>query len=281
MVIAGSMIPFLLIAAAPQVQAYPTSGITPFGIFPPECIHGLPNHSIYFSSNRTAIFPNGTRVTFLSLPECAKGQSAGSLPSTNGWVEDANWNDANQITRFTGQWRVPSAPSYYPLINPQTIFLFIGIEPSNGAEIIQPVLQYGRSSAGGGNYWSATSWFCCNPTVYNSLILPSSGDYMNGTITYQGGGGWNVNIVDVTSSSSSGVTYSSSLTYTAAYVTLEVYNVSQCNEYPASSPATFAPMYLKDSTGSRTPNWNTAINVNDGCGEGVSVLSAWAVQLSY
>ena len=42
----------------------------------------------------------------------------------------------------------------------QTIFLFNGIQ-NTGANfgILQPVLQYGSSAAGGGAFWSIASWY--------------------------------------------------------------------------------------------------------------------------
>jgi hypothetical protein len=55
------------------------------------------------------------------------------------------------VTRFTTTWTVPAAPSTH---SDQTVFLFNGIQ--NSTMIYQPVLQWGPSGAGGGNFWAVT-----------------------------------------------------------------------------------------------------------------------------
>ena len=71
------------------------------------------------------------------------------------------------MSRLTTEWTVPPAPATQ---NGQTIFLFPGIQ--NSTMIYQPVLQWGPSAAGGGNYWAVASWYVdgqgghsfCTPT---------------------------------------------------------------------------------------------------------------------
>src|SRR5205814_6113987 len=40
-----------------------------------------------------------------------------------------------------------------------TVFLFSGLENDAKNEILQPVLQYGHSAAGGGDGWSIGNWW--------------------------------------------------------------------------------------------------------------------------
>ena len=78
----------------------------------------------------------------------------------NGWVEASQWNvplsSSDNIEEMLGLWYVPNNPS----VNGGLIYFFNGIEPSNFKYIQQPVLQYGVSPAGGGNYWAAPPRCC-------------------------------------------------------------------------------------------------------------------------
>src|SRR5205085_442159 len=73
-----------------------------------------------------------------------------------GWIAYAGWtNDSGQpLSSFTTNWVVPPAPASD---SGQTIFLFNGIQ--NSAFILQPVLQWGPSYAGGGSYWTIANWY--------------------------------------------------------------------------------------------------------------------------
>ena len=88
------------------------------------------------------------------------GADPGPIPSIPdiGWIENAQWRNggSNPIIYFSTKWVVPPAPS---ASDGQTVFLFNGLQPDNGAHILQPVLQWGPSAAGGGNYWSITNWY--------------------------------------------------------------------------------------------------------------------------
>jgi hypothetical protein len=91
----------------------------------------------------------------ISSRHAADAENPAHDPTINGWVEATQWDDKNQNVDFIdGDWTVPSNPA----TNGGTIFFFNGIEPSVQTYILQPVLQYGSSAAGGGNYWAIASW---------------------------------------------------------------------------------------------------------------------------
>ncbi len=64
------------------------------------------------------------------------------------------------ISFFSTKWQVPPPPKAH---DNQTIFLFNGLQneapPAKRRYILQPVLQWGKSDSGGGNYWSIASFF--------------------------------------------------------------------------------------------------------------------------
>jgi len=78
------------------------------------------------------------------------------LPAASGWIAYSYWtNTGTPITYFTTNWVVPSAPTNK---GSQTFFLFNGMQDgtTSTSYIIQPVLQWGPSAAGGGKYWAVT-----------------------------------------------------------------------------------------------------------------------------
>jgi hypothetical protein len=93
----------------------------------------------------------------------------GALP--NGWQTYAWWDSGGaSISSFATTWVVPPAPSTN---SGQTIFLFNGIQ-NTGANfgILQPVLQWGISAAGGGSYWAIANWYVTSggQAFYSTLV---------------------------------------------------------------------------------------------------------------
>jgi hypothetical protein len=85
-------------------------------------------------------------------------QLTGPAPVTHreGWLAYAIWTNTRipAITEFTASWIVPQPPAEK---SNQTIFIFIGMQ--NMDFILQPVLQWGESAAGGGQFWSIGNWY--------------------------------------------------------------------------------------------------------------------------
>ena len=83
-------------------------------------------------------------------------------------------------------WTVPPAPS---TDSGQTIFLFNGIQNyGTNYGILQPVLQWGPSAAGGGSYWSIASWYVTSggDAFHTTLIQVDEGDVLIGLMTFTG-----------------------------------------------------------------------------------------------
>ena len=63
------------------------------------------------------------------------------------------------------------------------------MEPADTSAVLQPVLQWGVSAAGGGNYWAIASWYLLlpffslspsspSPLTFSFLVLPSFSDFL-------------------------------------------------------------------------------------------------------
>lgn len=120
--------------------------------------------------------------------------STGVKPEQSGWIAYGDWyNTGDPINYFTTDWAVPDVPATN---NGQTVFLFNAIEPASGDAILQPVLQYGGSAAGGGAYWAVASWFLYpGGTYYTNLVQVSTGQDLTGVMTMNGQNGTTYNYV--------------------------------------------------------------------------------------
>jgi hypothetical protein len=175
-------------------------------------------------------------------------------PSINGWLEYAYlWapNNAWNMPWYNGvinSWTVPNNPA----VNGGLLYFFNGLEPSDGSAIIQPVLQYGTSPAGGGNFWGIATWYVAGSTVvFTSVGQVSPGDVVTGRMTGNscttaGACSWfikignNGNVVTRSMTTAGG-----GKTYTwASPAVAEFYSVSTCSRMPSPGQATFTNTYL-------------------------------------
>jgi hypothetical protein len=165
-------------------------------------------------------------------------------PPFSGWVEDSqvdlSLSSSDNVDWEAGLWYVPSAPS----ANGGLIFLFNGIAPTAQNWILQPVLQYGTSAAGGGNYWAIASWLVGTSAYHSPLVTVKSGDELDGYTEQTATGStldYTSEAYDLSSGKYSWISITSSgLHWTVAYEgVLEVYYVNSCSELPASGDAYF------------------------------------------
>lgn len=163
-------------------QAVGNKVITPFGLRDGSTVHKVP------AGYQLEKIPNGIRMhnpvtgdykDFLESSVSTEGE----VPFTDrGWVTYAMWLNQKKapISYFSTTWHVPPAPTTY---NEQTVFLFNSIEERSGAAILQPVLQYGPSAAGGGPYWIIACWYV---TSSHAFISPyqevSPGESLTGIV---------------------------------------------------------------------------------------------------
>lgn len=118
-----------------------------------------------------------------------KGKSTGQpapAPQTNQWIVNSGWlnSSGNPITYFSTSWVVPPAPA---TSSGQTIYLFNGIQQTpSGPYILQPVLQWGASPAGGDSNWYITNWYVngqAGIALHGTLVKVNIGDTIQGIMT--------------------------------------------------------------------------------------------------
>ncbi len=193
----------------------------------------------------------------------------------SGWIAYAYWNNGTgrSITSFRTTWTVPAAPSS---ASSQTIFLFNGIQNyGTNYGILQPVLQWGSSAAGGGQYWSIASWYVTSggQAFHTNLIRVNPGDVLVGVmrLTGQANGQFSyTSEFEGRANTSLPVQNIAELLW--CNETLEAYSVNQCSNYPA--PTLTAMRAISIQTGAVTPviGW-TAVNKVVDCGQHAVVVS--------
>ncbi|KAJ7167019.1 hypothetical protein C8R46DRAFT_1272211 [Mycena filopes] len=198
------------------------------------------------------VAPVGTAPT---KPKCKSQWRSLTSRFVSGWVAFAFWHNTagSPISSFATTWEVPPVPATN---NGQTVFLFNGIEPSAEDAILQPVLQYGPSGAGGGAFWAVASWLrYVGPlnTFHTTLVPVSAGTTLTGVMSLT-----NSN----TNASSATFDYTSEFTnvpgtlltitgipeLTAPVETLEAYSITAGTDYPVGATR-FANVTLRVASG--------------------------------
>jgi hypothetical protein len=156
-----------------------------------SCVHEIPNHTVVGAD--LAVRDEQGRVVDQLEPcqhapvhlrpsrsgERPSATSGAHNPSTNGWVSWTQqyvpahawtWNWLSAIVVVPGAPRDQNALLYY----------FNGLEPQNGSQILQPVLQWGNGSpiSDGGNFWGVSSYevFSSGLAAHTPLARVNSGD---------------------------------------------------------------------------------------------------------
>ena len=191
-------------------QLSPILVVTPGGYRPQSQVHYIePGHIVdcsagamkKFDSNGRTVADLGTPTTRASgtplMPSSVVSPPAAPPAMGSGWIVYGFWNNVSgrPITQFRTTWIVPPPPSSQ---SGQLIYLFNGIQ--NSTMILQPVLQWGTSPIGGGNFWAAASWYVDGqngPALHSDFVRVSPGDVLVGvmTLTATAGGTFNYNCV--------------------------------------------------------------------------------------
>ncbi|KAJ7450094.1 hypothetical protein B0H11DRAFT_326374 [Mycena galericulata] len=203
--------------------------------------------------------PNGTVVNVVT-PSPATKTSAAVTPEETGWVTYANWlNTGTPIGSFGTTWTVPPVPATW---HGQTLFLFNSIEPSTFDAIMQPVLQYGGSAAGGGEFWAVATWYLYGDnTFFTTPIAVNPGQVLNGGIQLVGTYNY---LAQFTNVPGTAIEVDGGEQLTWATETLESYGVTETSDYPSGSTV-FSDVTIILVNGDIAPvSWSTVNDPGDG-----------------
>lgn len=140
---------------------------TPGGWSHPSCIHEVADGATVDVDRGDVLMDGKIVAHYDPCPYPAKrmlrARRAVGPASYGGWVEDTfQFAPSGQTFDFASSViTVPPAPS---TTTPQTLYYFTGLQSTLDSDcgIIQPVLQWGVSPAGGGSFWGIASWWWSN-----------------------------------------------------------------------------------------------------------------------
>jgi len=207
--------------------------------------------------------------------------NAGSFPLGRSATAD--------IPHFKATYTVPQNPTK----TTGCLFYFIGLQndddqfavdpdPANFKQvsILQPVLQW---SCNGFPGWQLANWNCCprNVTHHSTLVAVNAGDSIDVSISRDDKFTWTITGSDhTTGASTTLLSQIGKYHYDWADVTMEVYHVNSCDEFPASGVMTFSGVELKDASGNAlTPSWN--LSPASGCGGSITKTSATSFDVKH
>jgi hypothetical protein len=212
----------------------------------------------------------------VNIPEEKRARRPGAevTPTLGaGWITYVGWLNVTgtPMSSFSGSWIVPPPPATG---SGQTIFLFIGIQ--NSSYILQPVLQWGASYAGGGSYWSISNWYVDGQNGHTSvrpLVRVNPGDQLMASMS-------------LTSQAEGSFSYLSSFAgypeadlpatdieeLSWANVTLEAYGVQACTDYPVTQNTAFKGLSILANGNAVSPTWVPQTPVAD-CGQQAQIIN--------
>ncbi|KAF8319999.1 hypothetical protein DL93DRAFT_1920695 [Clavulina sp. PMI_390] len=257
--------------AAPATADSNGMVVTPVGLRPAEHVHEVPSGgSIKHVGNAVHLLDAAGKVLHIAH----KNASVSTTKRfETGWTAYTGWynsDSSNPIENFVTSWTVPPAPQTN---NGQTVFLFNSIEPSDFSAILQPVVQYGGSAAGGGAYWSIASWYVgSSGTYYTKLYNVNVGDELTGVIHLDSQSGSSFNYTssfsNIPAAGALALTGSSELVW--ATETLECYSITAASDYPAGTTV-FNNIQLTGKNGALPLSWDVTSDSADGVTATVNV----------
>jgi hypothetical protein len=263
--------------------------ITPGGPRPKSLVHRIaPGTVLDGSGGRLRnLGPSGEVLAdFGVMPVLPRDVAQPRAAAPGGWITDARWSrPAAPVTSFSTTWRVPPEPATQ---SGQTIFLFNGMQDPAGHWILQPVLQWGKSAIGGGNYWSIQSWWVegnpLSPGIRRqggrafSTPVPvqvNPGDVLTGTMSLSNYFGdifsYYCEFEGVAGTSLSITSYQE---LPVCYETLECYNITRCSDYPAGDRTRMESIVIttQETANPVVVDWSVKNWVTD-CGQNTVIVS--------
>jgi hypothetical protein len=211
-----------------------------------------------------------------------------SVNAEPGWIGFADWtnDDAQEvISAVRGTLVVPDPPEN---VNGQTLFLFVGLQKAKDdpSELFQPVLQWGESAAGGGDYWSVSNWYLKDRMIVfgdNERVEPGEllELHIERTEPVPGRVVWVSRAAVCERGVATTLQVMDELRLHWCYSALEAYSAAMtCDQYPAGGPAVFRELVVERGDGPVSPRWSRTCLVTD-CGQDVRLLATDQVDIHY
>jgi len=182
-----------------------------------------------------------------------------SVQCCGGWLDNAgSYPLGRAVSAYIGHFESTYLVPKTPASTGATLFYFIGLQNNDDGpvSILQPVLAYEWQP---GNGWQFFSWDCCpeNMVWHSPPITVQSGNIIQTSINHDSTSTWTITgTVSDTKAASTLVSTPGSYVYDWADITMEVYKVTTCPQFP-SDAMIFGDIKLQDDSGNvLTPTWS-------------------------
>jgi acylphosphatase len=268
--------PMMTTADAPNVNAALDLIITPGGYRHKSLVHHVEaGIAVDVQGDMVRLLNIDNNAVVREMP--ASHEVPAAVPTLgSGWITYAYWNNGTgtPLSSFRTMWQVPAPPSVQNA--GEVVFLFNGIQ-NYGANfgILQPVLQWGVSAAGGGAYWAVASWYVTSggQAFHTNLVQVNPGDTLIGVML-------------MTAHSGSLFSYTSAFEGIAGTTlpvqniaelqwcneTLEAYTIAACGNYPQTPLTQFTEINIRTGATAPAISWTPVNRVAD-CGQHAVVVS--------
>ena len=266
----------------------------------PRCVHEVPNGStirkngdVVLNSKVIANYGRCPNAPILKRPEPGSLPASSQPPGPGGWVEGVHTEltGGQQFGTFETEFTVPAPPA--TKADGQLIYLFPGLLAAGSTALLQPVLQWGITSAGGtsiGSFqsWTYAAWWgpdSSNQFHHSAGITVPTGDTLWAGMAIYLPGNPEVWLVEGYDTNNTGLgtplifLESTNLSWTRGWAAvLEAYGTNQtnCGDWPNGSSGYnfWATPSMWDTNGNPiSPSWST-------CAEPVVCLSPSYVGLN-
>jgi len=244
-----------------------------------DCIHSIPSRAFKIETDESSgsyyvLTIEGQRLSF---PKCPFEPIPYHGPAWKAWTQ---YENPSKISYLYGEWQVPPIP---PFSDGQILYFWNGVEPEDNSAVLQPVLQYGLTPAGGGNYWGIASWYVSNADAFSTKVLAlNPGDIVTGENKYFTNGSWAITGTKKGGDSASYVSFTyqpPSSDYTWAYQVLEAYTITDCHsDYPVTGKIIFDNIVVEVAESTVTPTWQI-MTKDPTCSEAAGVISPTQVSI--
>jgi len=180
------------------------------------------------------------------------------------------------MTNMNASFNVPPLPRQSA---GQVVYFWPGFkstDPTMGLPVLQPVLQYGRDSEGGGSYWCLRSWFVWGnqgQAFVSKELRVAVGDILTSYMSFNSGSStWTIYGRDTKSSQDTTLTITKqkagNCDYKVAMLVLEtIMPENQCGLLPAApQKVTFTGVTVNG----KVPAWTQRVQMHD-CQQALSV----------
>jgi hypothetical protein len=203
----------------------------------PRCAHPFLRGGDSEAAAEPAVLRGGNKII---------GAGSGHGSAWKSWSQFSG-PATDSVTGLLSSWAVPPEPPASGRDPSVTLFWWNGVEPADTSAVLQPVLQFGSSAAGGGDFWAYSAWYVSSAhgSHFSPLIKLQVGDVVTGLNVVDASGAWNI-----TASAPKREPTTLSFVpvpgaWATAYHVLEAYGVTtNCGAYPTTGAVNFTSVTL-------------------------------------